>query len=99
MTLTPADLAEIDARVNAASAAETVYPHVPAAFINALREESSKQELAEYLQTEWNIACALRKQIRQDLPALSAALKEAWAEIERLKRPPITIFTGANGDD
>lgn len=36
------------------------YPHVPAAFINAIREEGTKAEACDYLQNQWNETCALR---------------------------------------
>lgn len=37
-----------------------IYPHVPAAFINAIAEEGTKDEAIEYLQKQWNETCALR---------------------------------------
>ncbi len=37
-----------------------IYPHVPAAFINAIAEEGTKAEAIEYLQRQWNETCALR---------------------------------------
>lgn len=36
------------------------YPHVPAAFINAIAEEGTKAEAVEWLQKQWNETCALR---------------------------------------
>lgn len=36
------------------------YPHVPAAFINAIAEEGTKADAIEFLQREWNEARALR---------------------------------------
>jgi hypothetical protein len=41
------------------------YPHVPAAFINAIAEEGTKEEAIRYLQEQWNETCALKKQIRK----------------------------------
>ena len=38
-----------------------IYPHVPAAFINAIAEEGTKAEAIEYLQRQWNKTCALRE--------------------------------------
>lgn len=38
----------------------TDYPHVPAAFINAIREEGTKAEACDWLQKTWNELCALR---------------------------------------
>src|SRR3990167_5177071 len=35
------------------------YPHVPAAFINAIAEEGTKAEAIEWLQKQWNETCAL----------------------------------------
>lgn len=48
------------------------YPHVPAAFINAIAEEGTKEEAVEFLQKIWNERCALRE-------ALDAAKASAWA--------------------
>lgn len=44
------------------------YPHVPAAFINAIAEEGTKAEAIHYLQETWNELCAARRELR----ALSA---------------------------
>lgn len=40
------------------------YPHVPAAFINAIAEEGTKAEAIEYLQKQWNENCALRAELK-----------------------------------
>jgi hypothetical protein len=40
-----------------------VVPHVNAAFINALAEEGTRDELIAWLQAEWSDNCALGKQI------------------------------------
>jgi hypothetical protein len=37
-------------------------PHRPAAFINALAEEGTREELIHYLQETWNELCELRRQ-------------------------------------
>ena len=50
----------------------TDYPHVPAAFINAIAEEGTKAEAVEYLQKQWNEVCALR-----------SAAREVWKAVER----------------
>lgn len=39
-------------------------PHRPAAFINALAEEGTKDEAIQYLQKEWNENCQLREAAR-----------------------------------
>jgi hypothetical protein len=39
------------------------YPHVPAAFINAIAEEGTKAEAVEWLQKQWNETCYLRQAI------------------------------------
>lgn len=39
------------------------FPHVPAAFINAIAEEGTKEEAIEYLQKTWNELCYLRKEL------------------------------------
>lgn len=41
----------------------TEYPHVNAAFINAIAEEGTKAEAITWLQKLWNENCALRKDI------------------------------------
>lgn len=41
------------------------YPHVPAAFINAIAEEGTKEEAIEWLQKEWNENCFLRDRLRK----------------------------------
>lgn len=43
----------------------TEYPHVPAAFINAIAEEGTKAEAVAYLQKQWNENCALRAQLKR----------------------------------
>lgn len=50
-------------------------PHVPAAFINAIAEEGTKDEAIQFLQKQWNECCAMRDTI--------ASLTE---EVERLQR-------------
>jgi len=39
------------------------YPTVNAAFINAIREEGTKQEACDFLQEQWNETCALHNEI------------------------------------
>ena len=41
------------------------YPHVPAAFINAIAEEGTKEEAIEWLQKQWNETCALRAELKK----------------------------------
>lgn len=41
------------------------YPHVNAAFINALREEGSREEILNFLQKEWNENCYLRAKLHK----------------------------------
>ena len=36
------------------------FPHVPASFINALREEGTKAEACDFLQKTWNELCAVK---------------------------------------
>jgi hypothetical protein len=60
-----------------------VHPHVNAAFINALREEGTKKELAEYLQNEFNTSCAYDKEIRRLQSELAAANARAEGEYAR----------------
>lgn len=42
----------------------TEYPHVPAAFINAIAEEGTKDEAVAWLQKQWNETCALRAALK-----------------------------------
>lgn len=42
----------------------TNYPHVPAAFINAIAEEGTKAEAIEWLQKTWNELCATRAALK-----------------------------------
>ncbi len=49
------------------------HPHVPAAFINAIREEGTKQQACDWLQKQWNECCALRDEIK----TLKGQLKDA----------------------
>jgi hypothetical protein len=51
----------------------TDYPHVPAAFINAIAEEGTIAEAIEWLQKQWNENCALREQLKaMSVPAPGA---------------------------
>ncbi len=50
----------------------TDYPHVPAAFINAIAEEGTKAEAVEYLQKQWNETCALRAAMERAADMLPA---------------------------
>ncbi len=43
---------------------EGEYPHVPAAFINAIAEEGPKAEAVAWLQKQWNETCALRAELK-----------------------------------
>lgn len=49
---------------------EHEYPHVPAAFINAIAEEGTKAEAVEYLQRQWNECCAQAALIKELMEAL-----------------------------
>jgi len=40
------------------------YPHIPAAFINAIAEEGTKAEAVQWLQKLWNENCALRTALK-----------------------------------
>jgi hypothetical protein len=41
------------------------FPHVPAAFINAIADEGTKAEAVDWLQKTWNERCALAAQVRK----------------------------------
>lgn len=50
------------------------YPHVPAAFINAIADEGTKDEAIAWLQKQWNETCALRAALenaRRDIFAIA----------------------------
>src|ERR1044071_57072 len=49
-----------------ANGGKMTYPHVPAAFINAIAEEGTKAEAIEYLQKQWNETCALRAELTRN---------------------------------
>jgi len=51
----------------------TKYPHVPAAFINAIREEGTKTEACNFLQEQWNETCALRAALAAEKTRADAA--------------------------
>lgn len=51
------------------------YPHIPAAFINAIAEEGTKEEAVQWLQKLWNENCALRKREEQ-----KKAKKHPWPD-------------------
>jgi hypothetical protein len=57
---------------------KTKYPHVPAAFINALAEEGTKEQCIEWLQKIWNELCYKEKQLEK----LSEVLELFDYEIE-----------------
>lgn len=61
------------------------YPHVPAAFINAIAEEGTKAEAVEYLQKLWNENCALRCQAEAAPLRPDSALTRLAAELHRAK--------------
>jgi len=42
----------------------TEYPHCPAAFINAIAEEGTKEEAVEWLQKTWDQLCAMKQILR-----------------------------------
>lgn len=41
-----------------------IYPHSQAAFINAIRDEGTKDEACDWLQSTWNELVALRAAVR-----------------------------------
>ena len=53
------------------------FPHIQAAFINALAEEGTKAELVRYLQKEWNTVCAFRRGVRAALDILTTTQEKA----------------------
>lgn len=59
------------------------HPHVPAAFINAIREEGTKAEAIDWLQKTWNERCALSARVAQLEEALGAIEQYVAAERDR----------------
>jgi antitoxin component HigA of HigAB toxin-antitoxin module len=63
------------------------FPHRPAAFINAIREEGTKDEACESLQKIWNERCSIaaeRDEIREerdDLARRVSAYEEMAADL------------------
>ena len=53
------------------------YPHVQAAHINALAEEGTRQEMIEWLQSQWNEICYLRE-------AINSAYERGIEEMQRI---------------
>lgn len=41
------------------------FPHVPAAFINAIAEEGTKEEAIEWLQKRWNQLAWTEEELRK----------------------------------
>ena len=55
----------------------TKHPHVPAAFINTIREEGTKKEACDFLQAQWNETFALSAQLtdlQKERDELAAAI-------------------------
>ncbi len=60
---------------------EGEYPHVRAAFINAIAEEGTKAEAVDWLQKQWNETCALRAELKA-LRGSGVHTADAWQPIE-----------------
>lgn len=60
-----------------------VYAHVPAAFINALAEEGTKDEAIFWLQKQWNECCALRSDLEREKEEASSYHKFWIGERDR----------------
>jgi len=52
------------------------YPHVRAAFINAIAEEGTKEEAVKFLQAQWNETCALHAENKRLNNALTEAVNQ-----------------------
>lgn len=56
------------------------YPHVPAAFINAIAEEGTKAEAVEWLQKTWNELCAVRAELRAAKAKIEGLLDQQYQD-------------------
>lgn len=76
----------------------TDYPHVPAAFINAIADEGTKAEAIEYLQKQWNETCALRGRLLKRLVAgdrpraMLAWAVDMFGQLARLRNERLRRF-------
>lgn len=105
MTLTPEDLAKIEARVDAATEGPWHWSERHKRILEALVSE--KTEVCnfgtdyDYYPTEGAPPQEYDKvfiaHAREDIPALIAALRETWAENERLSKCIETINTTWRG--
>ena len=55
--------------MSGASEGKTEAPHQPAAFINALSEEGTREELIDYLQKTWNERCEFERELSSVIAA------------------------------
>jgi len=53
-------------------------PHVPAAFVNALAEEGTRDELVTWLQKLWNENCALRSPVVNAADAMISEIEKRF---------------------
>jgi len=69
------------------------FPHHPAAFINAIREDGTKDEACEWLQKIWNERCS----IAAERDALKAKQEQARADalreaVKKIRNAPAWKF-------
>ena len=60
-------------------------PHVPAAFINAIREEGTHAEACNSLQRQWNESCSLRAErdaLRAQVERLRGVLGQIYYNVD-----------------
>ena len=74
----------------------TKHPHVPAAFINTIREEGTKKEACDFLQAQWNETFALSAQLTAALAAVEQARADGHAQ--GLRDASLAVAEHANVD-
>lgn len=63
------------------------YPHVPAAFINAIADEGSKHEAILWLQRTWDELCYVREQL-ETLTREQSRNERSGAQSSAVVQPP-----------
>jgi len=72
------------------------YPHCQAAFINAIKDEGTKEEAVRWLQQTWNELCWVRKTRTQ---AIREAVDEERAGCAAVADRRLSIHEAVNGSE